>query len=174
MLKFTAIIEYFSNNKDKTGWSFVLLSKARSTKLNPGVRQSFRVKGNVDGHAFKQKSLLPVSEGRFMFTMDAKLRRAIKKRAGDKVTIEIEVDKAPLKLFEDLVVCLQDDPEALSHFKTLAPSHQRYFSNFVKEAKTEMTRANRITMSLGALSRKMDFGQMIRENHRKRKEERGE
>jgi Domain of unknown function (DUF1905)/Bacteriocin-protection, YdeI or OmpD-Associated len=172
MLKFKATIEYFSNNKDKTGWSFVILSKSQSSKLNPGVRQSFRVKGKVDEYPVKQKALLPVSEGRFMFTLDAKIRRSIKKQAGDKVTVEIELDKAPLKLSEDLVVCLQDEPTALAHFKTLNASHQRYFSNFVKEAKTEATREKRITMCLSALSRKMDFGQMIRENHAKRLSER--
>ncbi len=174
MLKFTAAIEYFSANKDKTGWSYVMISKTQSAKLNPGVRKGFRVKGKVDQFAFKQKSVLPVSEGRFMLTLDARIRKAIGKRAGDKVKLELEVDKAPLKLFEDLIVCLQDEPSAWEHFKSLNASHQRYFSNFVKDAKTEGTREKRITMCVSALSRKMDFGMMIRENHALNKASRGE
>jgi len=163
MIRFTATIEVDSRDPDKLGWSFIIINKALAGKLNPGVRKGFRVKGKLDKFEIKQTSLLPVNGGRFMLPFNAKLRKGTGKKAGDKVVIEMEVDKQALKLNADLVACLKDDPAANTFFKKLAPSHQRYFSKWVDDAKTETTRAKRIALSLSALSQKKHFGIMLRE-----------
>jgi len=163
MIRFTATIEIDSRDPDKLGWSFIIINKTLSDKLNPGVRKGFRVKGKLDKYAITQTSLLPVNGGKFMLPFNATMRKATGKKAGDKIFVEMEVDKKALKLSDDLIVCLKDEPAAFAFFKTLAPSHQRYFSKWVQDAKTEETRAKRIANSLKALNRKMDFGQMLRE-----------
>lgn len=168
MIKFTATIEIDSRDPDKKGWSFIILNKTLSNKLNPGVRKGFRVKGKLDSFPIKQTSLLPVSGDKFMLPINAKMRKGTGKKAGDKIVVELELDKAKFKMNDDLMVCLNDEPKAIEHFNTLAPSHQRYFSKWVEDAKTEPTRAKRITIALSALSRKMDFGMMIREQHKLR------
>lgn len=165
MIKFTATIDMDSRDPDKKGWSFIIISKTLSNKLNPGFRKIFRVKGKLDSFAIKQTSLLPVGGERFMLPFNAKMRKATGKKAGDKITVQLEVDKVKPKLSDDLVACLNDDPAAYEFFNTLPPSHQRYFSNWINEAKTAPTKEKRITMSLSALSRKMHFGKMIREAH---------
>lgn len=164
MIRFTATIEIDSRDPDKKGWSFIIINKTLSNKLNPGVRKGFRVKGKLDSFPIKQTSLLPVSGGKFMLPFNAKMRKGTGKRAGDKITVEIEVDKVPPKINADFVACLQDEPKAGEYFKRLPPSHQRYFSNWIDEAKTPETRAKRIAMALNALARKFHFGMMIRES----------
>lgn len=164
MIKFTATIEIDSRDPDKKGWSFIIISKSLSSKLNPGVRKIFRVKGKLDSFPIKQTSLLPVSGERFMLPINATMRKGTGKKAGDKLTIELEVDKAPPKISTDFVACLQDDPKAGEYFKKLPPSHQRYFSKWIEDARTPETKAKRITMALSALARKMHFGMMIRES----------
>jgi hypothetical protein len=163
MIRFTATIQQDSRDPEKQGWSFIIISKALSNKLNPGVRKGFRVKGKLDNYEIKQTSLLPVSGERFMLPINATMRKATGKKAGDKLVVEMEVDKTKLKLSADLLACLKDDPAADKFFKSLPPSHQRYFSNWVAGAKTETTRAKRITLALAALSRQKHFGIMMKE-----------
>jgi hypothetical protein len=169
MIRFTAIIDNDSRDPEKKGWSFIIINKTLSKKLNPGVRTIFRVKGKLDSYAIKQTSLLPVNGERFMLPINAKMRKEIGKEAGDKLTLELEVDKAPVKLSADLLACLQDDPIAYEHFRKLPPSHQRYFSKWIDGAKTDTTKTKRIAMAVSALGRKMHFALMIREEHAKRK-----
>ncbi len=167
MIKFKGTIEISSNSAEKLGWSYVIVSKAHATKLNPGVRTSYRVKGKVDAFELKKKALIPMTEGRFLLTLDAKVRKAIGKRVGDSVVVELELDKAPLKLSADLIACLQDEPLAYERFKSLPPSHQRYYSNWIDQAKTAHTKAKRLTMCVMAMARGMTYGQMIRESQGK-------
>lgn len=100
-----------------------------------------------------------------MLPFNAKMRKGTGKKAGDKVIVELEVDKAAVKLNADLVTCLKDDPQAYTFFKTLVPSHQRYFSKWIDDAKTAPTKEKRITLAMNALGRKMNFVKMIREQH---------
>lgn len=164
MIKFTATIDRDSRDPDKKGWSYIIINKTLSQKLNPGVRKMFRVKGKLDSFPIRQTSLLPVSGERFMLPINAQMRKGTGKKAGDKLTVELEVDKVPPKLEANFVACLEDDPKAHEYFKRLPPSHQRYFSKWIEEAKTPETKAKRIAMSLNALARKMHFGMMIRES----------
>lgn len=164
MIKFTATIEIDSRDPDKLGWSFIIINKTLSARLNPGVRKGFRVKGKLDSFEIKQTSLLPVSGGKFMLPFNAKMRKGTGKQKGDKVTVQLEVDKAPPKINADLLACLEDEPAAKAYFKRLPPSHQRYFSNWIGEAKTVSTRTTRIAMALNALAQRKHFGFMIRES----------
>jgi uncharacterized protein YdeI (YjbR/CyaY-like superfamily) len=57
---------------------------------------------------------------------------------------------------------LQDEPAAKHYFQSLPKSHQHYFSKWIESAKTEPTKTKRIAMAVNAMSKKMDFGQMLR------------
>jgi uncharacterized protein YdeI (YjbR/CyaY-like superfamily) len=163
MISFTATIQQDSRDPEKKGWSFIIISKTLANKLNPGVRKGFRVKGSLDNYKIKQTSLLPVSGERFMLPINATMRKATGKKAGDKLVVQMEVDQTKPKLSADLLVCLKDEPAAEKYFKSLPPSHQRYFSTWIEGAKTEATRAKRIALALAALSRQKHFGLMLRE-----------
>lgn len=164
MIKFTATVEIDSRDPDKLGWSFIIISKTLSEKLNPGVRKGFRVKGKLDSFPIRQTALLPVNGGRFMLPFNAKLRKGTGKKAGDRLTVELELEKVPPKISADFMACLQDEPRAHQYFQRLPPSHQRYFSNWIDDARTPETKAKRIALALNALARKFHFGMMIRES----------
>lgn len=163
MIRFTVTIQQDSRDPEKQGWSFIIINRTLADKLNPGVRKGFRVKGKLDNYEIKQTSLLPVSGERFMLPINATMRKATGKKAGDKLVVQMELDNTKLKLSADLLVCLKDEPTAEKYFKSLPPSHQRYYCNWIDGAKTETTRAKRIALALAALSRKMHFGLMLRE-----------
>ena len=76
--------------------------------------------------------------------------------------VQIQEDKSPFKFNKDFIDCLADDPDATAFFNTLTPSHQRYFSKWIDDAKTEETRTRRIAEALSALSKKWGYPEMLR------------
>lgn len=162
MIKFTAILKKFADQGEKTGWTYFEIPAELAEKLNPGVKKSYRVKGKLDEHAIKQVALVPMGEGNFIIAVNAAMRKGIGKRQGAPVKVQLEMDAAEWKMNGDFLACLEDEPRAMSFFKSLAPGHQRYFSNWIDSAKTEETRAKRIAATLNAMLKSMKYSEMIR------------
>ena len=95
------------------------------------------------------------------------LRKRIKKQKGDKLKVQMEVDKKEKKLSGDFLECIADEPKALEFFYTLTKSHQHYFSNWIESAKTDGTKAKRIAQAVNALAIKLGFPEMLRMNQKK-------
>jgi hypothetical protein len=162
-VSFKAILQKFNQQGEKTGWTYFEIPSKVAQKLNPGVKVSFRVKGKIDAHVIKQVSILPMGDGHFIMPFNASMRKATRKKAGDPIELELEHDQAELKISEDFLACLADDPEAEKHFNSLPKSHQQYYSKWIDTAKTEATRTKRIAIVVNGLARHMDFGAMLRE-----------
>jgi uncharacterized protein YdeI (YjbR/CyaY-like superfamily) len=105
-----------------------------------------------------------MGNGSFILPLNATIRKAINKKAGDKVSVALAVDERKIELNADLIKCLKDDPIAYEHFNSLAKSHQIYFSKWIESAKTSATKTKRITMAVMALSSRKGYPEMIREN----------
>jgi hypothetical protein len=148
---------------EKTGWSYIEISVRQAAQLKPGTKKSFRVKGKLDGHVIKQVALIPMGNGGFIIPFNATFRKATGKKHGDKLTVQLEEDKAAFQMSADFMACLEDEPLALRYFKTLTGSHQRYFSKWIDSAKTDATKAKRIAMAVNALARDMGYPEMLRE-----------
>ncbi|MBU7576789.1 MAG: DUF1905 domain-containing protein [Flavihumibacter sp.] len=164
MIKATLTIEKFGQQGEKTGWSYLPISKEMAEKLNPGCRVSFRVKGKLDELAITGQALIPMGEGAFILPLKADIRKKLGKQKGARVHLNLEWDPADPELDPDLLACLEDEPAAYQWFNSLTPGHQRYFSKWISDAKTETTRAKRIAQAVDALVKQWDYGQMIRAN----------
>lgn len=163
MVSFITTILKFDEQGEKTGWTYIEIASEYASKLKPGNKKSFRVKGKLDDHPIKGVALIPMGEGNFIMAINAAMRKGIGKRKGAKLSVKLEVDESPVTLSADLLDCLSDEPKAQAHYKTLSPGHQKYFSNWIESAKTEPTKAKRIAMAVNALARAMGYPEMIRE-----------
>jgi len=130
--------------------------------LKPGNKKSFRVKGKLDDHPIRRVALLPMGEGDFILALNATMRKAIRKNKGAMLKVQLEVDNAKIEPPSDLLECLADEPSAMEYFKSLPKSHQNYFGNWVRSAKTDATRAKRIARVVMAMVKKQNYGEMIR------------
>lgn len=104
--------------------------------------------------------------GNFILTLNASLRKGIRKKKGAMLNVKLQVDPEGYKLNEDFIACLDDAPEGRKYFDSLSGSHRNYFSKWIDSAKTEPTKIKRITMAVNALSKKWGFPEMLR-NSRK-------
>ncbi len=163
MVQFTATICQAAEMGEKTGWTYIIIPPDVAEELNPGQKKSFRVKGKLDDHSIKEVSLLPVGGGRFMMPLNATLRKGIRKKKGAMLNVRIQVDKTPQKICAELLECLADEPKAQANFNKLPPSHQRYFSKWIEEAKTEPTKTKRIALTVSAMSTgARNYGEVLR------------
>jgi hypothetical protein len=128
----------------------------------PGNKKGFRVKGYLDNSRFESISLLPMGGGNFILTLNATIRKKIRKNIGAELNVKIEIDEKPITPPEELIECLADEPKAMEHFSKLPKSHQNYFTQWIKQAKTPPTKAKRIAASINALAAGLGFVEAIR------------
>lgn len=169
MVTFTAIIEKFDKQGEKTGWTYIVIPAAKAKKINPGVKKSYRVKGKLDDWPIEKTAMIPMGEGDFIIPINAAIRKGIGKRKGATVIVQLETDGSPILPPSELLECLADEPEALKYFNSLPQSHRNYFTKWIETAKTDATRAKRIAMVIKTMVRKMDFGAMLREERDERR-----
>lgn len=162
MLKFIATMHKFAEQGEKTGWTYIEVPADIVQKIKPGQRKEFKVRGKLDAFEIKRVSLMPLGGGKFIMPVNAAMRKGIGKRHGATVKVQIEADDSPFVFNKDFLECLDDEPKAKDFFQTLPGSHQRYFSKWIDDAKTEPTRVRRITMAVNALQKKWGYAEMLR------------
>ena len=162
MVKFTAVMNKYGTQGEKTGWTYIEVPIDLAQKLKPGNRKEFKVKGKLDNYDIKRVSLLPVGGGKFIMPVNAAMRKALGKRHGAMLKVQLEADNSAFVFNKDFVTCLKDEPAAKKFFESLPGSHQRYFSKWIDSAKTEPTKVKRITMAVNALAKKWGYPEMLR------------
>lgn len=162
MIRFTATIMKFGDKGEKTGWTYFEIPADLADLLQPGVKKSFRVKGKLDAHPIKAIALIPMGGGAFIMPLNATMRKAIGKKLGSMLQVQLQVDKEEYQLNEEFMECLADEPKAQAFFNTFPASVQRYYSKWIESAKTDATKTKRIALAVTALSKKMDYGEMLR------------
>lgn len=168
MIRFTTTILKFDSQGEKTGWTYILIPAKTAQQLKPGNKRSFRVKGKLDDMPIAGVALIPMGEGDFILAINAAMRKATGKRKGDRLTVQLEEDKKKPEVPKDLLLCLKEEPAALEQFNSLTGGHRNYFSKWIDSAKTEETKAKRIAMTIEAMLAKKDYGQMLRDDKKKR------
>ncbi len=163
-VQFTATMHRFDKQGEKTGWTYIEIPPDLAQELKPGNKREFKVKGKLDSYAIKRVSVMPMGGGRFIIPVNATMRKGLGKRHGATVKLQLSIDNSEFVFNKDFMECLADDPVAEEFFKTLTGSHQRYFSKWIDDAKTDQTKTKRIAQAISALARKWGYPEMLRAN----------
>ncbi|EHQ28203.1 protein of unknown function DUF1905 [Mucilaginibacter paludis DSM 18603] len=163
MIELDTIILKFGDQGEKTGWRYIDIPFDIAEQLMPGQKKSFRVKGMLDGYPFRGLALMPMGDGNFIMALKADIRKAIHKKEGAMLHVQIEADHDyKVEIPDDLMECFEDDTEAFDFFNSLVRSHRDYFIKWIESAKTDATRVKRIVNTVNAMNRKMSYSEMIR------------
>jgi hypothetical protein len=139
----------------KGGWTYATIPEIPPDKKSPFGW--VKVKGSIDGFEISKFHLMPSGKGILFLSVKSEIRKKIKKQAGDYVHIILYPDNEPLDIPEELLLCLQDDTEALQFFNSLSESEQHNYVKWIYSAKTEETKVDRIAKALDLLSKKRKY-----------------
>ena len=137
----------------KGGWTFVRIphiAKAIKTRIG-----SVKVKGTIDGFEIRKYHLMSMGDKKLFLPVRAEIRKKIKKEAGESVHVILYPDNEPLEVPEELLLCLQDEPQAHKFFMSLSESEQKYYIQWIYSAKREETKIERMAKTINRLSRKL-------------------
>jgi hypothetical protein len=162
MVAFNAVIKKFQRNAEKTGWTYIIIPASTANQLKPGFRKSFRVKGRLDNVKIEKASILPMGGGDFILALNKQLRNKIGKSVGATLKVQIQEDQREPEILPELISCLQDEPEAYKAFMKLPPSHRRYYSKWINDAKTDQTKVKRIGIAVDAMLTNKTFGEALK------------
>lgn len=143
-MKFQA--EVLSSGKTATG---IQVPDEVVAALGAGKRPP--VRATVNGYTYR--NTVASMGGHFMLSVSAEVRERAGVAAGDIVDVELELDTAPraVTVPPDFAATLAGDSDARQRFDGLSYSKQLRLVLDIEGAKTEETRARRVTKALATL-----------------------
>ncbi len=135
----------------KGGWTYAQIPEVLK---NPHTPFGWvRVKGSIDNYTIESAKLQPMGNGKLFFPVNAKIRKAIGKQAGDTVHIVLFEEKISDKIREELRLCLENEPKDIKDtFYGLNEFLQNNYLGWLQDAKTEDEKANRIVKLIEELA----------------------
>jgi hypothetical protein len=109
------------------------------------------VRGTIDGFPFRS-SLMNMGDGHMM-VVNAQLRAGAQCKAGDTVTVlmELDEDKRTVEVPAHLKKIIDRDPKAREFWPKLSFTHQKEYVKAIEDAKKPETREKRIAAMMDAL-----------------------
>ena len=163
MVDYTTIILQFAEQGEKTGWTYVEIPADVAQQMKPGNKRSFRVKGKLDELSVAGMALIPIGEGNFIMSLRKEICKALRKGRGAMLKLQLEPDDDfKFVVPPELLECFEYEPEAEEYFNSITESHRGYFTKWIDSAKTQPTRDNRISHTVNAMVKRLDYAQMLR------------
>ena len=134
----------------KGGWTYAAIPELRQDSTQPFGWLT--VSGSIDGFELDQYKLMPMGEGRLFLPVKSAIRKKIRKEAGDYVHVILYPDDRPVELSPEIKTCFEYEQPALRQtFDGYSSSEQKAFLDWIYEAKTDQTRADRILLMMKKL-----------------------
>lgn len=133
----------------KGGWTYVQVPGIERSRTTPFGW--IKVKGSIDGYVIKKYHLMPMGKDRLFLPVKAEIRKKLRKDEGDFVRVILFADNEPLEVPEEMLLCLQEEPQALKFFNSLTESERKYYINWIYSAKKEETKIDRLAKTINRL-----------------------
>jgi bifunctional DNA-binding transcriptional regulator/antitoxin component of YhaV-PrlF toxin-antitoxin module len=135
----------------KGGWTYAQIPEVLQDKSFPFGW--VRVCGSIDDYELKGYKLAPMGNGQLFLPVKAEIRKKIGKQEGDTVKIILYKDTLPLEVPQEIIDCFSmEPPKAYENFQKFSESEQKYYLQWVYDAKTEDTKASRIVKMMDRLA----------------------
>ncbi len=136
--RFESILEYLSGVITHTG---IVLPENILEELNQPKR--IRIEGTINGTPFNL-AIQHIKDGRRFLMVGNTLRKEAKLKAGDKVQVIFTLsDPDEIKLPEELMEVMEQDPEGKAVFSKFTPGLQRSLAYYVTSVKSVDSRIKR-------------------------------
>jgi len=135
----------------KGGWTYASIPEILPDKKAPfGWVQ---VKGTIDNYAIDHYKLMPMGNGKLFLPVKAAIRKKIGKKEGEYIHVILYADNSPVEIPEELLLCLQDSPEANETFMNSTESEKKFIIDRIFSAKNMHTRIDRMAAAINELEK---------------------
>lgn len=132
----------------KGGWTYAEIPEILQSKDRPFGW--VRVKGFIDSYEIKNYNLMPMGNGKLFLPIKTEIRKAIKKKQGDSVRVQLFADNLPTEIPEELKECFKDSM-LLERFLAYSDKDQKNFIEWIYSAKTDEIKIERINKTIDRL-----------------------
>ncbi len=139
----------------KGGWTYAVIPEVLQDK-----HAHFgwvKVKGFIDDFELKSYRLMPMGNGMLFLPVRAEIRKKIGKKEGDWVHVKLFADNDALEIPKELMLCLEDEPQALKNFLTYTESEQKAYIDWILGAKKEETKIERMAETVNKVLKGLKF-----------------
>ena len=140
----------------KGGWTYAEIPEVLQNKSNPFGW--VKVKGFIDDFELKQYKLMPMGNGKLFLPVKAAIRKMIQKKAGDYVQIILFPDESKFEIPEEIIECFKNESKIIYEtFTSFTEGEQKTYVDWIYEAKTDETKAERIVKMMEKLQQKSKY-----------------
>ena len=146
MVKGEFLLEKFPG---KGGWTYAALPG-----ISPDKNSWFgwiKVRGTIDNYEFRQFHLMPMGNGMLFLSVNARVRKAIRKSEGDKVFITIYRETEASDMSEEFEACQSDEPRAKACFENLSVPERKKYTDWINAGKTVDEKTERMAETINRL-----------------------
>lgn len=129
----------------KGGWTYTEIPEFKPSKNSPfGWVQ---VSGWIEHYKLDKIKLMPMGNGQLFLSVNSKVRKAIKKEAGDWVSVQLTLDEGDVITPQEIKDCLTiESDKPFEAFLKLSNSNRKAYIDWIYEAKTEKTKLKRLVI----------------------------
>ncbi|BDD12338.1 hypothetical protein FUAX_47700 (plasmid) [Fulvitalea axinellae] len=137
----------------KGAWTYTPIPEIKQDKNAPFGWVT--VSGFIDDYRLEKHKLMPMGDGKLFLSVNATIRKKIRKESGDHVLVKLNVDAPPNELTEELCLCFDMEPPAtLKAFEALKEKERRKFLDRIHSSKSEEKKAERIADMMKELAKR--------------------
>jgi hypothetical protein len=138
-----------------SNWTYVVISDFPPERKARGG--TAKVRGFIDSYELKQYNLLPMKDGCMLLPLKAAVRKKIGKGEGDYVHVILYPDDSLVDIPDEILACFLDSPKAYHFFLSLSESNQKYYLDWIEDAKKTDTKVERILKAMTRLEKGLKF-----------------
>lgn len=140
----------------KGGWTFIVITEIPKEKR--GYFGMVKISGQIDDYKLENVSLMPMKNGNLFLPVKAEIRKRIGKEAGAWVDLvlysdTVALEESSLSTEEELLLCLEDEPNALKNYKKCSKAEKEAFIQWIDNAKNEEAKVERMVQAIDRLAR---------------------
>lgn len=134
----------------KGGWTFVRLPEIKTSSGKPLGWD--KVRALFDDYEVAQIGLLSMGNDRRFLPVKTEIRKLIGKQAGDQIRLQLFARIKELDVCAEFQLCLEDEPEALSHFQSWSAQERDKYISWIEQGQSTEQQVERMAQAVNRIA----------------------
>ncbi|SMD15048.1 YdeI/OmpD-associated family protein [Pedobacter nyackensis] len=139
----------------KGGWTFVRLPEIKTPSGKPLGWD--KVRALFDDFEVSEMGLLSLGNGQRFLPVKSQIRKSIGKQAGDQIRLQLFARIKELDVRAEFLLCLEDDPEALTHFQSWKAQEREKYISWIEQAQNTEQQVERMAQAVDRIAAGLFF-----------------